>query len=629
MGVLASMMGTDRWNSPNNPAVWSPVGVGGATTTAGETVTPDGALQLSAYFRCIANLSEDVGKLPMILYEVLDRGKRRATKHPLYRLLHTTPNRTQTAINFREMLIAAAAGWGDGYAEIERDRTGEPIALWPVHPSRVDIVGDSRNRVYRVRNDDGKYVAVTADDMIHIEGQGKRAIQIKAESLGVSLAAQKFAAAYYGNGMGISMAIIHPGKLSPEAHARMRESWSAMHQGAGRAHKPFIGEENLRVEKISIPANEAQFLETRVFQIEEICRWFRMPPHKIQHLQRAAGWSTLESANTDYLTDTLLPWFVRVEQEFERKLLRPDEQGQYDIEFLYEGLLRGDSAARASFYTAMFNLGAMSSNDIRERENLNPREGGDTYLTPGNLMTDAQREKASQPDATTNTGNGDASGAGVDMSQIKAKADAYGVAVRAGAITPTPDDEAAFREAMGLPAITNEAVDAWRKDNNVRRPITITPPPGEKTQVAGPAPEPENDDESAERSARVMVPVVAAAVSRVITKEVKAVKHAATKHKADAGAFNKWADGFYTTHAKDFLDIATPVMDASSLMPGGWACTDAVQSFIASHIETSRNAIDDAFAMGTIDAMCAEWTTTRTGSTVDQLSAILFPKESQ
>lgn len=626
MGVIASMMASDKsWNTASNPAVWDG-GYAAVHTTAGETITPDGAMQLSAYYACIRNVAEDVGKLPLILYERLaDRGKRRAVDMPLYSLMHRKPNPNQTSIAFREQVTGWAAGWGVGYAEIQRDGSGVPAALWPVHPSRVTPVMSEGALFFRILNNGRTAVAIPDANMIRIPGpsifgEGKSAIAFRAESLGVAMAAQKFAASYYGNGMGISMALIHPGKLSPEAHTRMRESWASMHQGAGNAHKPFIGEEGMQVQKISIPANEAQFLETRVFQIEEICRWFRMPPHKIQHLQRAAGWSTLESANTDYLTDTLMPWMVRWEQELSRKLLFESEQDRYFYEFLFAGLLRGDQAARSAFYKSLYDMGSLNSNEIRELENLNPREGGDVYMTSANLMTDEQRAATAAKPTT------DGSPSANPIADARAQADAYGVAVRAGAITPTPEDENAFRVKLGLPAMTADAMAAWKKDGNVHRPITITPPPGEGP--AAPLPAAGDDTEAAERSARAMMPVIADAVARVFAKETRAVKHAATKHKADAGGFNKWADDFYETHATYLAEIVKPLAEAAVVL-GGVNDAASISAASLAHVEDSRNAIDDAFAMGTIDAMCEQWMTTRTGSTVDKLSAILFPRGTQ
>ena len=359
-------------------------------TIAGESVTPDSAMGLSTYWACLRNISEDIAKLPFIVYRRLARGKERDTMLPAYRLMHDQPNRNMAAFTLRERMTALALGWGYAVAEIERGMDGSPVAVHPIHSSRIRPLYDANGtRFWRVQNNPGVSPStydIADTDALVIEGfEGRSILANSKEGVALGLAAQAFGAAYYGNGMGLSVAIMHPGKLSQTAHANMRKSWADMHQGPRKAHTPFIGEEGVKIEKMSVPADEAQFLETREFQVEDVCRWFRMPPNKVGHYKRAQGWSTLESTNTDYVTDTLMPWTEKWELECDRKLFFEAQRSTYFCEHLFTGLLRGDSGARVSFYAGLFNIGVLSQNDIRELENMNPIEGGDTYYVPLNM----------------------------------------------------------------------------------------------------------------------------------------------------------------------------------------------------------------------------------------------------
>ncbi|HYG68492.1 MAG TPA: phage portal protein, partial [Anaeromyxobacteraceae bacterium] len=381
--------------------------VGGRRTKSGETITPEASLQLSAYFACLRNLSEDVGKLPLILYRRSGAGKERAADHPLYRLLHDSPNPTMSSMTLRETLTHWAAAWGDGYAEIERDARGEPVALWPIHPSRVTVRRTTSGGVaYDVRADvrvQGATmhgVRLAAEDVFHLHGLGDgltgySVARFAAESLGLTMAAQTFGAAFFGNGASMSGVLTHPAKLTPEARTNLRESWQAMHGGARNAAKTGILEEGIKYERIGIPPEEAQFLETRQFQTVEVCRWFRMPPHKIQDLTRST-FSNIEAQNTEYVVDTLMPWAMRWEHEIRRKLILPTHpDDDLFAELLFAALLRGDQNARSNYYRTLVNIGVMSPNEVRALENMNP--GGkelDSYFMQSNMLPLDQVGKA-------------------------------------------------------------------------------------------------------------------------------------------------------------------------------------------------------------------------------------------
>ena len=381
-------------------------------TASGQRVTPKKALGLSAYYAVLRNISEDVAKLPLKTYRRLKpRGKAVQPEHPVYRLLHDAPNREMTAIAWREAVTHQAVGWGGGFSEIERGPDGGPIALWPIFPSRVTIKRSRAGEIFYVigvgdLNQRTQGVVIRARDMLHIHGLGATGVTgyvlsiLGKEAIGLGLAMEDFGGRFFGNGSSPSGVLQHPGKLSEPAHENLRKSWAAGFTGVN-AKKPAILEEGMEWKPMSIPPNEAQFLESRQFQIEEIARWGRMPPHKIQHLQRST-FNNIEHQAIEYVVDTLMTWLIRWEQECKRKLFFESE-ADYFVEHLVSGLMRGDSVKRSVYYRSMWNIGAMSQNDIRDAENLNPIEGGDVTYVPRNMIpADQAIAGNSEPPPTDN-----------------------------------------------------------------------------------------------------------------------------------------------------------------------------------------------------------------------------------
>lgn len=378
------------------PSPWLVQWAGGGRTSAGVGVSPQSAMALSTYYDCLRIISEDVAKLPLFIYERTGaRGKRRAPEHPLYTLLHDAPNPEMTSMSFRETLTHHMLGWGNGYAWIER-QAGEIVALWPIHPSFVylrradgEIVYDIRmssflpgdtstTTVYRVR----------AEDMLHVHGLGPDGhygysiAQLAAESLGLTLAAEEFGARFFGDDATPSGVLTHPQRLSPEATQNLRQSWEERHQGT---RKIAVLEEGMTFTPMTIPPEQGQFIETRQFQMREVCRWFRMQPDKVGDYEFAT-YSNIEQSGINYVVDTLTPWLVRWEQEYGRKLLA--DEPTYFAEHQVQGLMRGDQAARGDFYTKLFGLGSLSPNDVRSFENMEEiGEDGDTFFIATNNYT--------------------------------------------------------------------------------------------------------------------------------------------------------------------------------------------------------------------------------------------------
>jgi HK97 family phage portal protein len=425
MGLLAEAVRS--WLGPygsNDPALQALFG--GRPTAAGVSVNEQTALNISAVWCAINIIAGGVSALPLILYKRLaNDGKERFTDHPVYRLLHDEPNPETVSMTFRETLQAHALTWGNGYAEIQRDETGRPVALWQITPDRVRPFREPTARAplrYDVIQPDGRHVTLDAERMLHVPGlgwdgtQGYSVIHKARESLGLLAATEKFGAKFFGNSATAGLTAHHPGKLSETAHARLKTSLNAALTG-DQAHSLILLEEGVTIEKVTIPPNDAQFLETRKFQVTEVARWFNIPPHMLKDLDRAT-FSNIEQQSLEFVIHTLTPWLVRWEQELERKLIRPLERRQQFIKHNVNALLRGDTLSRYQAHAIGRQWGWLSPNDILKLEDQNPiGPQGDIYLVPSNMapaerideIVDAQIAPKPAPavPASTNGNGGD------------------------------------------------------------------------------------------------------------------------------------------------------------------------------------------------------------------------------
>jgi HK97 family phage portal protein len=335
-------------------------------------------------------LSETLASLPLILYRRLPRGKERATDHPLYSILHDSPNPEMSAFNFKEALMAHLVTWGNNYAEIEWEDRLTVKGLWPLRPDRIQAVRENENIVYKYNSPTGM-VSLPSYRVLHIPGLsfdglvGYAPITLAREAIGLSLATEEFGARFFGNGSAPGGALKHPKTMSKEAKENLRKAWNEQHSGLENQHKVAILEEGLDWVKIGIPPNDAQFLETRKFQKNEIASFFHIPPHMIGDLERAT-FSNIEEQALEFVVYTMRPWLVRWEQAINQKLLNPNERKEYFVEFLVDALLRGNFESRTRGYWQAIQGGWMSPNEVRDLENRNPREGGDEYLQPVNMV---------------------------------------------------------------------------------------------------------------------------------------------------------------------------------------------------------------------------------------------------
>jgi len=368
---------------------------------AGEYVNADTAMQVAAVWACVRVISETIAALPWHVLEKVPQANGRTRREQrdgdVAWLLKTQPNPEMAAFAFREAIIAHALLYGNGYAEIERTPDGRPQWLWLITPDRVTPERMTTGGLqYRVNNGGGNDTIIAARDMFHVHGlafdglTGYSPVAVAARSLGLSMALEKFGANFFANGAHPGAVLEHPGKLTPEAHKNLSESVKTQISGSN-ALRPFILEEGMKWHPMTIPPEEAQFLESRKFQISEICRWFRVPPHMIADLERST-FSNIEHQAIEFVTHSLMPWCRRLESEADIKLFGQVNRGRMYTRIELNGLLRGDMKSRFDAYNAARHL---SLNDIRELEDLNPVEGGDDYLAPLNMVpADMMRELA-------------------------------------------------------------------------------------------------------------------------------------------------------------------------------------------------------------------------------------------
>nr|DAE75074.1 MAG TPA: Portal [Caudoviricetes sp.] len=370
-------------------------------TTSGKAVTERSAMQMTAVYSCVRILSEAVAGLPLHLYRYKDAGgKEKALDHPLYHLLHDEPNPEMSSFVFRETLMTHLLLWGNAYAQIIRNGKGEVIALYPLMPNRMNVDRDKNGKLYYIyttQQEDaptmkGSTVYLDPSEVLHVPGLGfdglvgYSPIAMAKNAIGMAIACEEYGAKFFANGAAPGGVLEHPGTIKDPQ--RVRESWQSTFGGSSNANKIAVLEEGMKYTPIGISPEQAQFLETRKFQINEIARIFRVPPHMVGDLEKSS-FSNIEQQSLEFVKYTLDPWVIRWEQTLSRTLFSEDEKKEYFFKFNLEGLLRGDYASRMSGYATARQNGWMSANDIRELENLDriPAEnGGDLYLINGNML---------------------------------------------------------------------------------------------------------------------------------------------------------------------------------------------------------------------------------------------------
>ena len=389
---------------------------------SGEKVDEKSAMQIATVYACVRLLAESVAVLPLHLYHYSDgegSSKEKARDHPLYRLLYRQPNPEMTSFSFWETMTTHLLLWGNAYAQIIRDGKNNVLSLYPLLPDHVEVDRDENGRIYyiyhaytdEVPGETNKDIYFRSDEVFHVPGLGFNGlvgfspIAMMKNSLGTTLAVEKYGSSFFKNGAQPSGVLEHPGVLkNPE---KIRENWSDVYGGAGNAHKVAVLEEGMQYKAISLPPEDSQFLSTRQFGVTEICRIFRVPPHMVQSLEHAT-FSNIEHQSIDYVVHTLTPWLVRFEQAIIKDLLLPDEQDEYFPKFKVDGLLRGDYQSRMQGYATGISNGFLSPNDIHRLENMDlipADKGGDDYYLNGGYVKLEDAGKAVRSDNTPETTN--------------------------------------------------------------------------------------------------------------------------------------------------------------------------------------------------------------------------------
>lgn len=364
---------------------------GGSPTPAGVDINEATAMNIGAVFNACAVISDAVKVLPCFVYERTATGRQQARQHPAFKLLHDRPNPEMSPSRFKKLLTQWALQWGSGPAEIERDANGTPVNLWPVHPSRRAKLPRDGGYVHRISNGDGSVTELADHDVFEVFGYsndgiyGLAIVQQARRSLGLTVAAEDYGAKFFAKDAAPNVVITHPKQMTDQAQKRLRESWLKLHGKNAVGEGVAVLEEGTDIKRFDMPNGDAQFLETRQFQIVEIARWFNLPPHKLKDLGRAT-WANIEQMSIEYVGDSIMPWLVDFEEEADRKLIRESDRRRYFCEFNVDALLRADSSSRAATLQIQRQNGVISANEWRAKENLNNiGDKGDIHIVPMNF----------------------------------------------------------------------------------------------------------------------------------------------------------------------------------------------------------------------------------------------------
>ena len=369
---------------------------------AGENVDERSAMQIATVYACVRLLAESVASLPFHLYHVTDDdgGKEKAKEHPLYPILYRQPNPEMSSFTFRETMMTHLLLWGNAYAQIIRDGKNGVLGLYPLLPENVEVDRDDTGQIFYIYHaytdetpgENNRDLYFRRDEILHIPGLGFNGlvgfspIAMMKNALGSAIAVQKYGSAFFKNGAQPSGVLEHPGVLKDPQ--KIRDNWSEVYGGANNAHKVALLEEGMSYKPISLPPEDSQFLSTREFDVEEICRIFRVPPHLVQDLKRST-FNNIEHQGISFVQYTLMPWLERFEQAIIKDVLLEDEQEEFFPKFNVDGLLRGDYKSRMEGYAIGFANGFLSPNDIRRLENMDPiseEDGGNVYVANGSYV---------------------------------------------------------------------------------------------------------------------------------------------------------------------------------------------------------------------------------------------------
>ena len=376
------------WGTLERYLAWA---FGGGVSSSGIIVNPQNAMQAAAVFACLKVLSESIGMLPLCVYKKgVGTARTPAPTHPLWELLHEQPNEYQTSTEFLEMLMLHLNLRGNAYGYINRAGSGRVVEIIPLHPDMVSVTMNEANEViYRGGTQGGGQREFDRSEILHIKGLtingwlGISPIAYARESIGLALATEKFGSQMFRNGARMGGVLETPGKMSDVAYARLKDSFDQATSGEN-AHKTAMLEEGTKFSKVTMAADEAQFLETRKFQRAEIAGLFRVPAHMINDLEKAT-FSNIEQLGIQFVQHSLMPWMVRIVKAMRRDLFSDADKRDYSLNFDPAALMRGDAVARSTYTHNGILDGWLTRNEARAMEGLNPIDGLDLPLMPLNM----------------------------------------------------------------------------------------------------------------------------------------------------------------------------------------------------------------------------------------------------
>jgi len=370
-----------------NRSLWN---LFGSQSSSGETVDEYTALNYSSIWNAVTLYSSIISTLPLHLLRYKSNKTIKASNEKIYKVLHSKFNPYMTAQVGREVMVGHALLWGNCFAEKVKNGYGEIVELWPITPNRVKIELANGELIYHVNVPGRPDIPLTREKILHIPGlgfdgfAGYSVIALARKSIGLGMAMETFGSLYFGQGIHPGIIVSHPGTLKdPKA---FREAFSEVYGGLGKSHQLMLLQEGMTAAKASIPPEDSQFIESKAFHVSDIARWFNLPPHKLKDLSKAS-FSNIESEQTSYIIDSILPWLIRFEQHYDMQLLSTlqEKQGMF-FRHNVDGQLRGNQKDRAEYYRIMFGLASMSPNDIRDKENMDPIDGGDEYFIQLNMI---------------------------------------------------------------------------------------------------------------------------------------------------------------------------------------------------------------------------------------------------
>ena len=555
-------------------AVNSLVSLANVSTTAGQGINERTAISLVSVFAAVRNIADDIGKTERAVFRKEARGKTQIFDHPMHRIICQSPNPEMGPMDFFRALIGSACLFGNGYGQIIRDRyTGEPVHAYPIHPWRVRVLRDETGMLFY--SIDGSR-RVEIGDMIHVKNFGTNGvlgimtIRSAKESLGLLMALEQYGSSFFGNSALPKGVFYTDGILSDEAQDRLRKKWDARHRGAQQAHGTAVMEHGLKWQQMSVANNEGQFLESRSFQLLEVARLFRLPPHKLMDISKGTM-NNMEQQNGEYVQDCLMSWIVQIEEELKRKLARPEEVTIYP-KFLVRSFFRGDITARQTFYSSGIQWGYLNRNDCREMEDLNPVEGLDTYLVPQNYSAASALETMTKSQLTMLALHAKNNGVALDDNGFPL------LVAKQDDVDNTADDEQSDPAQQVVPE------------------PNVAPPPG----LVLPGTQPIDDSffGRSKKIAEAQSPVLTDAFQRVLKVETDRVSKASKRE-----GFPAWTEEFYGKHPEHVRAAIRPAVlaIAESVWTLGTPPTSQVRAkveqfiadSVAKHIDESRSDLKD------------------------------------